>query len=181
VNYRILWLLVLCLVVPDAPASEPESDTAAWESARLYLIKRGKKYSRGHALYMTDASGPALGFNCHRQKLYAFVSVVPLSLGDVLKKWFRNPAEWKATYQVDDEPVRSETWIWTYNGKVFMSLPDDSSSYLLQAAGRGASIEFQRKGGDPVTFDIPAVYQPQLERFTQECGLGPGGRDASGM
>lgn len=180
-NYRILWLLVLCLVVPDAPASEPESDTAAWESARLYLIKRGKKYSRGHALYMTDASGPALGFNCHRQKLYAFVSVVPLSLGDVLKKWFRNPAEWKATYQVDDEPVRSETWIWTYNGKVFMSLPDDSSSYLLQAAGRGASIEFQRKGGDPVTFDIPAVYQPQLERFTQDCGLGPGGRDASGM
>jgi hypothetical protein len=181
VNSKILLLLTCCLVVPDVPASEPEGDSAAWEIARLYLIKRGKKYSRGHALYMTDASGPALGFSCHRQKLYAFVSVVPQSLGDVLKKWFRNPAKWKATYQVDDEPARSETWIWTYNGKVFMSLPDDSSNYLLQAAGRGASIEFQRKGGDPVKFDIPAVYQPRLERFTQECGLGPGRRDAPGM
>ena len=171
---RILIALILCLALPEAPASEPEEDEAVWQVARLYLIKRGKKLFRGRALYMTDSSAPALGFSCNRKKLYAFVSVVPLSLGDTFEKGFRNPAEWKAHYQVDDDPARDEKWIWTYKGKVFMSLPDDSSSYLLQAAGRGAKLEFQRKGGDPVTIDIPAINQPLLHGFIEKCGFEPG-------
>lgn len=175
----VLIALSLCLITPGAPAAEPAEGEAAWEMARLYLIKRGRKLSRGHALYMTDATRPALGFNCHRQKLYAFVSVVPLSLGDVLEKWFRNPAEWKATYHVDNDPVRNEKWIWTYNGKVFMSLPDDSSNYLLKAAGRGATLEFQRKGGDPVSIAIPAVYGPRFDSFIKECGLAQDSLDSA--
>jgi len=170
----VLIALVLCLTTTGAPAAEPATDEPAWEIARLYLIKRGRKLSRGHALYMMDASRPAIGFNCHRQKLYAFVSVVPMSLGEVLTKWFRNPAEWKATYQVDDDPARTEKWIWTYNGKVFMSLPDDSSNYLLEAAGRGAKLEFKRKGGDPVSIDVPSVHQPLFDAFIDKCGFTPG-------
>jgi hypothetical protein len=169
----ILFALGLCLVVTGTPATEPAEDEAAWEMARLFLIKRGKKLSRGYALYMTDAKRPAVGFNCHREKLYAFVTVAPMSLGDVLTKWFRNPAEWKATYRVDDDPERTEKWIWTYNGKVFMSLPDDSSDYLLKAAGRGANLEFQRKGGDPVQIAIPPVYRPLIETFIEKCGFTP--------
>lgn len=170
----ILFALSLCLVATATPATQPATGEAAWEMARLILVKRGRKLSRGHALYMTEASRPAIGFNCHREKLYAFVTVKPMSLGDVLTKWFRNPAEWKATYRVDDDPERTEKWIWTYNGKVFMSLPDDSSNYLLKAAGRGADLEFQRKGGDPVQIAIPSINQPLFEAFIEKCGLNPG-------
>lgn len=170
-NSRILVALALCFVVPDVPADEPEEDTASWEIARLYLVKRGRKLFRGYALYMTDASSPAIGFTCQRKKVYTFVSVKPLSLGDTLEKGFRNPAEWKAHYRIDDDPARDETWIWTYGGKVFMSMPGEPSSYLFKAAGRGASLEFQRKGGDPVRIDIPAGDRTLFDRFIRECGL----------
>lgn len=176
---KVVIFLALCLAVPEVPAAEPANDAAAWEIARLSIIKRGRKLSRGFALYMADTQGPALGFSCHRKKLFAFVSVVPLSLGEVLQKSFRNPAEWTANYQVDDDPARSESWIWTYNGKVFMSLPDDSSNYLLKAASRGARLEFQRKGGDPVNIDIPAIYQHRLDRFIKECELLPASFDST--
>jgi len=168
-----LIVLTLCLYSSGAPATEPATDEPAWKMARLYLIKRGRKLSRGNALFMTDPGRPALGFNCHRQKLYAYVSVVPLSLGEVLTTSFRNPAEWKATYQVDDDPERIEKWIWTYNGKVFMSLPDDSSNYLLRAASRGAQLVFQRKGGDRVTIEIPSISQPLFNSFIDTCGFSP--------
>ena len=170
----VLFALGLCLFATGVPATEPATGEPAWEIARLYLIKRGRKLSRGHALYMTDATRPAIGFNCHREKLYAFVSVAPMSLGEVLTKWFRNPAEWKATYHVDDDPERTEKWIWTYKGKVFMSMPDDSSNYLLKAAGRGADLNFQRKGGDPVQIAIPPINRPLFEAFIEKCGFTPG-------
>ena len=54
-----------------------------------------------------------------------------------------------------------------------MSLPDDSSDYLLKAAGRGANLEFQRKGGDPGKIAIPPVYRPLFETFIEKCGFTP--------
>lgn len=168
---RMLVAIALCLVMPAVPAAEPDEGTAAWQIARLELIKRGKLVLRGYALYMTDASSPAVGFTCQRKKVYTFVSVVPLSLGDMLAKGFRNPAEWKAHYQIDSDAARDEKWIWTYGGKVFMSLPGEPSSYYFKAARRGADLVFQRKGGDPVNINIPTGDKQLIDRFIKKCGL----------
>ena len=168
---RAILALTLVLIVPDVPASENPDNEPAWQTSRLFLIKRGRKLNRGYALFMKDATAPALGFSCRRENVYAYVSVVPLSLGDTFERGFRNPAEWKARYQVDEDAARDETWIWAYGGKVFVSLPDVAPDYLFKAALRGARLEFQRKGGDPVKIDIPAGDQAQFDRFIELCGL----------
>ena len=148
------------------PLVEPE-----WEMARLYVKRRGKTYFRGRALYMTESDSPAVGFTCQKKRVFAFVSVKALSLGEIFEKGFRNPAEWKVRFQIDDEPPRDETWIWTYGGRVFMSKPGESANDLLKAASSGATLMFHRDRGDPVTIDIPQDFYGQFEHYLEKCGI----------
>ncbi len=152
---------------PREPLVEPE-----WKMARLYVKRRGKTYFRGRALYMTESSGPSIGFTCQKKQVFAFVSVKALSLGEIFEKWFRNPAEWNVRFQIDDQPPRDETWIWTYGGRVFMSKPGESANDLFKAARNGETLTFKsRKKEDPVTFEIPRDGFAQFEVFVDKCGL----------
>jgi len=177
-----MWLsatLVLLLILPvliananDAPAPTTEDDVAsAWGSSKMTLIVKGRKRDRGFALFTTDDTSPGIAFRCDRKKVYAFVSVKPLSFRKLLGEWFRNPAEWKVEYRVDDDALRAETWIWLLRGKVFMSRPDESAYELFRAAKRGATVWFHRKHGDPVTIEIPAGEPARFDNFVEKCGL----------
>ncbi len=174
---KALVLAIGFLVALPAWAQAPEQDQPEpaveydWETAKLYVKRRGKTYFRGRALYMTKTDGPAIGFTCQKKQVYAFVSVKALSLGEIFEKWFRTPAEWKARFQIDDRPPREETWIWTYGGRVFMSRPGESANDLFKAARNGATLMFHRDRGDPVTFDIPRDEYGQFENFVDKCGL----------
>lgn len=174
---KILIAVIASLIAVPALAEEPQQDQGEptveneWQMSRLYVKRRGKTYFRGRALYMTDGSGPAIGFTCQKKQVYAFVSVEAMSLGEVFKKWFRNPAEWKVRFQIDDQPARDETWIWTYGGRIFMSKPGDSANDLFKAARNGATLMFHRDRGDPVTFTIPRDEFGQFEYYVEKCGL----------
>ena len=105
------------------------------------------------------------------QQVFAFVSVKALSIGEILEKGFRNPAEWKVRFQINDEPAREETWIWTYGGRVFMSKPGESANDLFKAARNGATLMFHRDRGDPVTIEIPRDVFGQFETYLERCGI----------
>lgn len=174
---KILAIAVGLLVTLPAFAEEAAQEQIGptieydWEMAKLYVKRRGKTYFRGRALYMTKSDGPAIGFTCQKKKVYAFVSVKALSLGEIFEKWFRTPAEWQARFQIDDQLPREETWIWTYGGRVFMSKPGESANDLFKAARNGATLMFHRDRGDPVTFEIPRDEFGQFETFVERCGL----------
>ena len=141
--------------------------------SRLYVKRRGKTYLRGRGLYMTRSDGPAIGFTCQKKQIYAFVTVEAMSIAEIFKKWFRNPAEWKVRFQIDDQPARDETWIWTYSGRVFMSKPGDSANDLFKAARSGATLMFHRYRGDPVTIEIPGDEFGWFDHYIEKCGLDP--------
>ena len=174
---KILAVVIGLVIALPAWAQQHEQDQAEpaveydWETAKLYVKRRGKTYSRGRALYMTRIDGPAIGFTCQKKQVYAFVSVKALSLGEIFEKWFRNPAEWRARFQIDDEEPREEPWVWTYGGRVFMSRPGESANDLFRASRNGATLMFHRDRGDPVTFEIPRDEFGQFERFVDKCGL----------
>ena len=137
----------------------------------MTLVKRGKKTNRGYALFTTSDQAPGIAFRCHRRKVYALVSVKPVSFRKLLQEWFRNPAEWQVEYRFDDQKARVESWIWTYEGRVFMSRPGSSTNDLFHAARRGTTLQFQRKHGDPVTIEIPAGEPDRFDSFVETCGL----------
>lgn len=158
----------------DGNSSVPafaEGETAAWGSSRMTLIEKGRKKDRGYALFTTSDQVPGIAFRCHRKKLFAFVSVKPVSFRKLLEKWFRNPAEWQVEYRVDGSEPKVEAWIWTHKGRVFMSRPGESANDLFHAARRGATIDFQRKHGDPVTIEVPPGDVDRFESFVEKCGL----------
>ena len=171
---------LLILNLPLAHAGEPQKDqvlgaevarAAAWGSSKMTLVVKGQKKDRGYALFTTDENSPGIAFRCDRKKIYAFVSVKPMSFRKLLGQWFRNPAEWQVEYRVDDDALRDETWIWLLRGKVFMSQPDGSANDLFRAAKRGSTVWFQRKHGDPVTIEIPAGDPARFDGFVEKCGL----------
>ena len=174
---KILALVLGFLVAMPAWAEESQQQPLGpavefdWQIAKLYVKRRGKTYFRGRGLYMTESNGPAIGFTCQKKQIYAFVSVEALSLGEIFEKGFRNPAEWKVRFQIDDQSPRDETWIWTYGGRVFMSKPGDSANDLFNAARNGATLMFHRDRGDPVTFEIPRDDYGQFDHYVEKCGL----------
>ncbi|MDH3619536.1 MAG: hypothetical protein OER91_01500 [Gammaproteobacteria bacterium] len=173
-NTRIFIALTLLLATPELQSADtPDTADGAseWSWARMILVKRGRKYDRGIALYMTNEQSPGVAFRCQRDKLYAVVSVKPVDFNSLLTEWFRNPAEWKVEYRIDGEPLRAETWVWAYRGKVFVSPPGDSVKDLFEAARRGATLKFTRRKGDPVSIDIPAGDPALFDGFISKCGL----------
>lgn len=166
----ILFAMPLWAQEPQQNQREPVAQRD-WQMSRLYVKRRGKTYFRGRAIYMTRSDGPAVGFTCQKKQVVAFVSVEPLSIGEILEKWFRNPAEWKVQFRINDGAVRDETWIWTYRGRGFLSRPGDSANDLFEAARRGATLMFHRHRGDPVTIEIPQDPYGQFEYFVEKCGL----------
>lgn len=171
----ILGLLLappLAANAEDTQNSAAENEAAsAWGSSRMVLVEKGKKKNRGIALFTTSDQAPGIAFRCHRKKVYAFVSVKPVSFQKLLREWFRNPAEWQVEYRIDDQEARVETWIWTYKGRVFLSRPGSSTNDLFRAARRGATLKFQRKHGDLVTIEIPAGEPDRFDSFVEKCGL----------
>ncbi len=174
---KLVAVAIGILIAMPAWAEEPQHEQAEraaepdWQISRLYVKRQGKTYFRGRGLYMTRSDGPAVGFTCQKQQVYAFVSVEALSIGEIFEKGFRNPAEWKVRFQIDDQPPREETWIWTYGGRVFMSKPGESADDLFKAAGNGATLMFHRDRGDPVTIEIPKDDFGSFDYYVEKCGL----------
>ena len=168
---RILIALGLILATPQLPATETTEGASEWGWARMTLIKQGRKYDRGIALYMTDDQSLGVAFRCQRGKTYAVVSVRPVDYNALLQDWFRNPVEQQVEYTIDDEAQRVETWVWAYSGKVFVSPPGDSVKDLFKAARRGATLSFKRRKGKSVLIRIPTGDPALFDGFVNKCGL----------
>lgn len=168
---RILIALSLILATPQLPAAEAIEGASEWAWARMTLVDRGRKYDRGIALFTTDKQSLGIAFRCQRGKTYAVVSVKPVDFNALLAERFRHPAEWQVEYAIDDEALRVETWVWAYNGKVFLSPPGDSVKDLFKAARRGATLSFKRRKGDLLTIRLPPGDPALFEGFVDECGL----------
>ena len=168
---KIFITLTLILAVPQLQSAETTEDTAEWSWAKMTLVKRGREYDRGIALYMTDEHSLGVAFRCHRDKTYAVVSVRPVDFDALLQEWFRNPVEQQVEYTIDDEALRVETWVWAYGGRVFVSAPGDSVKDLFRAARRGATLSFKRRKGKSVTIRIPTGDPALFDGFVRHCGL----------
>lgn len=167
----IFIALSLILVTPPLAATETTDGASEWSWARMTLIKRGRNYDRGIALYMTDDQSLGIAFRCHGGKTYAVVSVKPVDFDELLRDWFRHPAEWEVEYAIDEEAPRVETWVWAYSGRVFVSRPGDSVRDLFRAARRGTTLSFKRRKGDAMTIEIPPGDTALFDGFVEHCGL----------
>lgn len=162
---------VATVLAPTTVVSANPESTSAWDWTEMSKVVKGKRESRGLALYTTAEKSLGAAFRCDDSRLFAFVSVMPVDMQEIVTGSTRRPKNWDVRLSINGGAEREERWVSMFGGKIFMATSAETAAELFHAARDGAEIEFVRPYGKPVSIRIPADSDGIFAEFELGCEL----------